>query len=164
MITLQKLTPTQSSIIRFAARHPEGRIAVPATLQGGARANALKGLLMHGWIVEAGDGHLLTDAGYATIGLQRPIPPPPIDDFSANDSVQPCRPGTKLAKVVAALQNPDGATIFQLMCCTGWHHHAGAVGRGARTHSVRSPRAAAGHEEPRQRTCLAARPVVHTRW
>lgn len=123
MITLQKLTPTQSTIIRSAARHPEGRIAVPATLQGGARANALKGLLMRGWIVEAGDGHLLTDAGYATIGQQRPTPPPIMDDTPARDSVQPCRPGTKLVKVVAALQNPDGATIFQLMCCTGWQAH-----------------------------------------
>lgn len=121
MITLQTLTPTQSTIIRSAARHPEGGIAVPATLQGGARTNALKGLLMRGWIVEAGDGHLLTDAGYATIGQQRP--PPPIDDSPARDSVQPCRPGTKLAKVVTALQNPDGATIFQLMCCTGWQPH-----------------------------------------
>lgn len=122
MITLQKITPTQSTIIRFAARHPEGRIAMSATLQGGARANALKGLLLRGWIVEAGDGHLLTDAGYATIGQQR-LTPPPIDDAPARESVQPCRPGTKLAKVVAVLQNPDGATIFQLMCCTGWQPH-----------------------------------------
>lgn len=122
MITLQTLTPTQSTIIRSAARHPAGRIAVPATLQGGARAKTLNGLLMRGWIVEAGDSHLLTDAGYATIGQQRPTPPP-IDDSPVRDSVQPCRPGTKLAKVVAALQNPDGATIFQLMCCTGWQPH-----------------------------------------
>ncbi len=123
MITLQTLTPTQSTIIRSAARHPEGKIALPATLQGGARANALKGLLTRGWIVEASDGHLLTDAGYATIGQQRPSPPPTIDDSPVRDSVQPCRPGTNLAKVVAALQNPDGATIFQLMCCTGWQPH-----------------------------------------
>lgn len=123
MIILQTLTPTQSTIIRSAARHPEGRIAVPATLQGGARTKTLKGLLMRGWIVEAGDGHLLTDAGYATIGQQRPTLPPIFDDTPARDSVQPCRPGTKLAKVVAALQNPDGATIFQLMCCTGWQAH-----------------------------------------
>lgn len=47
MIALQKLTPTQSTIIRSAARHPEGKIALPAALQGGARAMALKGLLMH---------------------------------------------------------------------------------------------------------------------
>ena len=122
MIILQTLTPTQSTIIRSAARHPEGRIAVPATLQGGARTNALKGLLRRGWIIEAGDGHLLTDTGYATIGQQRPTPPP-IDDAPARESVQPCRPSTKLAKVVAALQNPGGATIFQLMCCTGWQPH-----------------------------------------
>ena len=79
------------------------------------------GLLIRGWIIETGDGHLLTDAGYATIGQQRP--PPPIYDSPARDSVQPCRPGTKLAKVSAALQKPDGATFFQLMCCTGWQPH-----------------------------------------
>ena len=123
MITLQKLTPTQSTLIRSAARHPEGRIAVPATQQAGARANTLNGLLKRGWIVDAGDGHLLTYAGYATIGQQRPSPPPTIDDSPVRDSVQPCRPGTKLAEVLAALQNPDGATIFQLMCCTGWQPH-----------------------------------------
>ena len=95
MITLQTLTPTQSTIIRSAARHPEGKIALPATLQGGARANTLNGLLKRGWIVEAGDGRLLTDAGYATIGQHRPSWPPPIDDSPARDSVQPCRPGTK---------------------------------------------------------------------
>ena len=123
MITLQKLTPIQSTIIRSAALHSEGKIALPAALQGGARSATLKGLLTRGWIIEAGDGHLLTDAGYATIGQHRPPPPPTIDDSPARDIVQPCRPGTKLAKVVAALQNPDGATIFQLMCCTGWQSH-----------------------------------------
>ncbi len=91
MITLQKLTTTQSTIIRSAARHPEG------------------------WIVEAGDSHLLTDAGYATIGKQRPSPPPTIDDSPARDSVQPCRLGTKLAKVVAALQKLDWALQRQVI-------------------------------------------------
>ena len=90
MITLQTLTPTQSTIIRSATRHPEGRIALPATLQGSARANALKGLLTRGWIVEAGDGHLLTDAGYAAIGQQRSPPSPPIiDDTPARNRVRP---------------------------------------------------------------------------
>ena len=53
MIILQKLTPTQSTIIRSAAQHPEGRIALPDSLYGGARSATLKGLLMRGWIVEA---------------------------------------------------------------------------------------------------------------
>ena len=61
---------------------------------------------------------------HAAIGQQRPPPSPPIiDDTPARNRVRPCRPGTKLAKVVAALQNPDGATTFQLMCCTGWQPH-----------------------------------------
>ena len=76
-----------------------------------------------GWILEAGGDHLLTNAGYATIGQQRPSPPRTIDDSPARDIVQPGRPGTKLAKVVARFQNPDGATLFQLTCCTGWQPH-----------------------------------------
>lgn len=60
---------------------------------------------------------------YLTIGQQRPSSPPPIDDSRVRELVQPCRPGTKLAKVVAALQSPEGATIFPLMCCTGWQPH-----------------------------------------
>ena len=36
-----------------------------------------------------------------------------------------CRLETELfhVKLVAALQNPEGATIFQLMCSTGWQCH-----------------------------------------
>ena len=44
-------------------------------------------------------------------------------------------PDTKPAKVVAALQNPDGAKIFQLMCCTGWRAH---TIRGALSGMVRN--------------------------
>jgi hypothetical protein len=103
-IILQKLTPTQSTIIRSAAQHLEGKIALPDTLHGRARSATIKGLLIRGWIVEVGDGHLLTDAGYAAIDQQRPSPSPTtIEDSPARDIVQHCRPGTKLAKNAIAL-------------------------------------------------------------
>ena len=122
MATLTQLTPTQSILIRAAAKRPDGEIKFPDTLRGGARAKTLQGLLTRGWIVAVGDGHQLTDAGYATIGHTRPVPP--ADDVQNLEAiVQPCRAGTKLAKLVASLQNPDGATIFQLMCSTGWQRH-----------------------------------------
>ena len=126
MATLTQLTPTQSTIIRAADQRPDGEIKFPDTLRGGARAKTLQGLLTRGWIVAVGDGHQLTDAGYATIGHSRPVPKPvqPVDDVQNLEAiVQPCRAGTKLAKLVASLQNPDGATIFQLMCSTGWQCH-----------------------------------------
>ena len=50
LITLQNLTLTQSVIIRCATQHPEGKVALPAALQGGTPAKTLKWLLMRGWI------------------------------------------------------------------------------------------------------------------
>lgn len=78
--------------------------------------------MLRGWIVETDDGHLLTEARYATIGQQRP-PPPTINNSPARDSVQPCRTGTKLAALVVALRRPQGATNLQLMLATGWQPH-----------------------------------------
>ena len=126
MATLTQLTPTQSTLIRAAAIRPDGEIKLPDTLRGGARAKTLQGLLTRGWIGAVGDGHQLTDTGYATVGHTRPVPKPvqPADDVQNLEAiVQPCRAGTKLAKLVASLQNPEGATIFQLMCSTGWQRH-----------------------------------------
>ena len=39
---------------------------------GGARVKVLTSLLQRGWIEPADDGHVMTDAGYAAIGQQRP--------------------------------------------------------------------------------------------
>ena len=122
MATLTQLTPTQSTLIRAAAIRPDGEIKFPDALRGGARAKTLQGLLVRGWIVAVGDGQVLTDAGYAAIAHTRPVPP--VDDIQNLEAiVQPCRAGTKLAKLVVSLQKPEGATIFQLMCSTGWQRH-----------------------------------------
>lgn len=37
--------------------------------------------------------------------------------------MQPWRASIKLATLLAPLQNPEGATIFQLMCSTDWQRH-----------------------------------------
>ena len=75
METLPKLSPAQSLLLRTAARRPNGRVMPPDTLRGGARAKVLTALLQRGWVEPADGGHLLTDAGYAAIGQQRPAPP-----------------------------------------------------------------------------------------
>ena len=80
MDTLPKLSPSQSLLLRTAARRADGRVIPPDTLRGGARAKVLAALLQRGWIEPADDGHGMTDAGYAAIGQQRPVPP---------DDVQP---------------------------------------------------------------------------
>ena len=128
METLLKLSPAQSLLLRTAARRADGRVIPPDTLRGGARAKVLTALLQRGWIEPADGGHVLTDAGYAAIGQQRPAPP---DDAQLVDTIGdlqllegvPVRPGTKLAALVVALRRQQGATSLQLMLVTGWQSH-----------------------------------------
>jgi hypothetical protein len=128
MDTLLKLSPAQSLLLRTAARRPDGRVIPPDTLRGGARVKVLTSLLQRGWIEPADDGHVMTDAGYAAIDLQRPTPPDDAEPVDAIGDLQllegiPIRPGTKLAALVMALRHPQGATSLQLMLATGWQPH-----------------------------------------
>ncbi|MBP7711465.1 MAG: DUF3489 domain-containing protein [Gammaproteobacteria bacterium] len=123
-----KLSPAQSLLLRTAARRPDGRVIPPDTLRGGARVKVLTSLLQRGWIEPADSGHVMTDAGYAAIGQQRPMPPDDVQPMDATDDFQvlegiPIRPGTKLAALVMALRRPQGATSLQLMLATGWQQH-----------------------------------------
>ena len=82
-------------------------------------------MLQRGWIEPADGDYLLTDAGYAAIGQQRPVPQDDVQPVDATDDLQllegiPLRPGTKLAALVMALRCPQGATSLQLMLTTGW--------------------------------------------
>ena len=129
MKTLLKLTPAQILLLRTAARRPDGRVIPPDTLRGGARVKVLTALLQRGWIEPADDGHVLTDAGYAAISQQRPVPPDdvqPVDTIGDLQLVEGIliRPGTKLAALVVALRRPQGATSLQLMLATGWQPHS----------------------------------------
>ncbi len=128
MDTLIKLSPAKSLLLRTAARGPDGRVIPPDTLRGGARAKVLTSLLQRGWIEPADDGHVMTDAGYAAIGQQRPMPPDDVQPMDATNDFQllegiPIRPGTKLAALVMALRRPQGETSLQLMLATGWQPH-----------------------------------------
>lgn len=128
MEMLPKLSPAQSLLLRNAARRPDGRVIPPDTLRGSARVKVLNALLQRGWIEPADDGHMLTDAGYAAIGQERPVRPDDVQSVDATGDLQllegiPVRPGTKLAALVMALRRPQGATSLQLMLATGWQPH-----------------------------------------
>ena len=128
METLLKLSPAQSLLLRTAARRADGRVIPPHTLRGGARAKVLTALQQRGWIEPADGGHVLTDAGYAAIGQQRPMPPDDVQPMDTTDDLQlldgiPVRPGSKLAALVVALRRPQGSTSLQLMLATGWQPH-----------------------------------------
>ena len=128
MEALPKLSPAQALLLRTATRRADGRVIPPETLRGGARVKVLAALLQRGWIEPADDGHVLTDAGYAAIGQQRPVLQDDVQPMDATDDLQllegiPVRPGTKLAALVMALRRPQGATNLQLMVATGWQPH-----------------------------------------
>ena len=128
MDALPKISPAQSLLLRTAARRADGRVIPPDTLRGGARVKVLTSLLQRGWIEPVDGGHVLTDAGYAAIGQQRPMPPDDVQPMDATDDFQllegiPIRPGTKLAALVRSLRRPQGATSLQLMLATGWQPH-----------------------------------------
>lgn len=128
MDALPKLSPAQNLLLRAAARRADGRVIPPGTLRGGARIKVLTALLQRGWIEPADDGHVLTDAGYAAIGQQRPVPPDDVQPIDTIDDLQllegiPVRSGTKLAALVMALRRPQGATSLHLMLATGWQAH-----------------------------------------
>jgi len=128
MDTLPKLSPAQSLLLSTAARRTDGCVIPPDTLRGGARVKVLTALLQRGLIEPAGDGHVLTDAGYAAIGQQRPVPPDDVQMMDTTGDLQrlesiPVRPGTKLAALVLALRRPQGTTHLQLLLATGWQPH-----------------------------------------
>ncbi len=128
MDSLIKLSPAQSLLLRNAARRADGHVIPPDKLRGGARAKVLTALLQRGWIKPGDGGHLLTDAGYAAIGQQRPVPKDDVQPMATVDDLQllegiAVRPGTKLAALVVALRRPQGATSLQLMLATGWQPH-----------------------------------------
>ena len=128
MEALPKLSPAQDLLLRTATRRADGRVIPPETLRGGARVKVLAALLQRGWIEPADGGHVLTDAGYAAIGQQRPMPPDDVQPMDTTDDLQlldgiPVRPGSKRAALVVALRGPQGSTSLQLMLATGWQPH-----------------------------------------
>ena len=139
MTTQAKLTETQTTILRAAAGRPDGNIEpLPPNVRGGARAKVIEGLLTRCLVIDADGRHLLTDAGYAAVGKQRPVPkgvqkmdaPDALTKREATHALQKLevtaptiRPGTKLAAIIDAMRNPDGATVAQMMADTGWQAH-----------------------------------------
>lgn len=116
-----KLTATQTAILDAAADRTDGNTEpLPPTLRGGARAKVIEGLIARSLIVGTPGQYLLTGAGYAAVGKQRPA----ASDVQNLDTIpRAIRPGTKLAGLIDALRQPGGATVNQIMAATQWQSH-----------------------------------------
>lgn len=131
MTAQAKLTDTQIAILKAAAGRADGNIEpLPSNLRGGARTKVIEGLLARGLVAESEGSHRLTDAGCAAVGKRHPIQKG-VQKLDAPDALtrsepipRTLRPGTKLAAIIDAMRQPDGATIAQMMADTGWQAHS----------------------------------------
>lgn len=116
-----KRTATQTAILEAAADRPDGNIEpLPANLRGGARTKVIEGLIARNLVAGTPGQYLLTDAGYAAVGKQRPA----ASDVQNLDAIpRTIRPGTKLAGLIDSLRQPGGATVNQIMAATQWQAH-----------------------------------------
>ncbi|MDH5528031.1 MAG: DUF3489 domain-containing protein [Nitrospirota bacterium] len=108
-----KLTDTQTAVLEAAAQSGGPITEFPANIRGGARAKVLEGLVARGLAIAEGDGHTLTDAGYAAIGRERTTAKP-----------RRARGNTKNAAILDLLCRPEGATLAQLVEATNWQPHS----------------------------------------
>ena len=171
---MTKLSDTQAIILSAAAQRDDRIVLpLPARLKGGAATKVVDTMIAKGLIEEVearrialqpqlsdpvwretGDGHgttlIITDAGFAAIGIAPDEVPNPVAPRSAmgGDTGAPAegadhdatpnasaptapagakartpREGTKQATLIAMLQAPDGATIEEIMAATGWQSH-----------------------------------------
>jgi hypothetical protein len=119
-----KLTDAQIAVLTVAADRPDGNIEpMPSNLRGGARTKVIEGLRTRGLITNTDGAHLLTDAGYAAVGKRRPVIKGTQKVRILEGTTPTIRPGTKLAAIIDAMRNPDGASIAQMMMLTGWQAH-----------------------------------------
>lgn len=130
-----KLSDTQTTVLKAAAKRPDGNIEpLPATLKGGARQKVIEGLAKRKLTVWQEDIWVLTDAGYAAVGRTRPQPLPKVAPASHNEPSAPTvakdakprrtREGSKQATILGLLARPEGTTLAEIMEATGWQAHS----------------------------------------
>ncbi len=121
MPTTQKLSPTQTDVLRLATDRPDGNIEpLPPAVRGGARKKVIDGLIARSLITSDAGHYLLTDAGFAAVGRKRRVISSKRDRL---ECVPYCRENTKQATIIKMLQQPEGATVTQIMAATGWQAH-----------------------------------------
>ena len=117
MIT--KLSATQNSVLKIAARFDDRAIRWPDRLKGGAIKKVADALISAGLARYEGDVLIATDEGLRAVGAD------PNKKSSTNGKQ---RKGTKQALVIDMLRRAQGATIAQIVEATGWQSH---TARGA---------------------------------
>jgi hypothetical protein len=117
-----KLTATQEKILESAASRENRAIhPLPKNLKGGAAKKVINSLVNKGLVQFDEDEVLnITEYGYHVIGKE-----PPKQELNTEfKPTRKLRQGTKQAKIIQLLQQPEGATIEQIKEICGWQPHS----------------------------------------
>lgn len=116
---MTNLSKTETAILQAAAARPDGTVVIPDSTKSATRQRLLGRFTRDGLISEALEGgpHLLTEAGYRSIGVEPPR------KAGEGDAAAFAGKGTKKALVRELLSRPDGATLDELIGATGWLPH-----------------------------------------
>lgn len=156
---MTKLSETQTAVLTAAAQRPGGiALPLPNGLAGAAAKMAVTRMIALGWLQEVdanlrrgeplwretGDGHgttlVVTEEGLLAIGFD-PVVVKTVVALRkhAADATVPKTPtpraGTKQAMLIEMLQDPNGATMAEIIAATGWQAHtargamSGALGK-----------------------------------
>ena len=149
MITETTMTARQQELCLNSAINHNGFIKPAAAeegLRGGAYFMTISPLIEKGFVANNENNESLTTAGYAAIGLETPFTEQPQmaepnieqpTNFEEQTTAQKTtqkdqlalkkprkiRTGTKQAKVIEMLKRPEGASLTDIMECTGWQMH-----------------------------------------
>ena len=119
---MKKLSPTQITILKNAAMRHDGNIEpLPKNINAGIKPRVISGLLTRELITQRDDIHCITMDGLAAIGYKEKTLKGN-KEKSKPLAKQP-RAGSKLAAIVALLEQDKGASLEELCEATGWLKH-----------------------------------------
>ena len=119
---MKPLTDTQTLILNNASKRTDGNIEpMPDNINAGIKPRVIEGLLKRELIEKKDQGYVISATGLKAIGQSANNDKAEIRD-AINYLAAP-REGTKLALIIAKLQQAQGASIAELQEATGWQAH-----------------------------------------
>ena len=126
-----KLTATQQSVLKIAAKHDDHAIRWPERLRGGAVKKVADALVSAGLARHEGDVLVATDEGLRAVGVE-PTPVPKAKRTGRakaarkkNDAKvsRATRADSKQARLIEMLKRKEGASIEEIVKTFGWQPH-----------------------------------------
>ena len=126
-----KLTATQQSLLKTAARCEDRAIRWPSNLRGGARTKIITALVEAGLADNQGGSLVVTDAGMRAAGVEPSTAPKAKSTGRAKierkkdntKAPRAMRADSKQARLIEMLKRKEGASIEEIVTALGWQPH-----------------------------------------